>query len=133
MKKKLVKQEEALGVDDEDTLTTVKNSIGIFLQEQGKLKEAETYYRRALEGRQRILGRDHPNTVNSVSNLVLQQQGKLKEAEALPSPCSRRTWADSVAPSSRHALVVQQHWRAAARSGQARHRRSFLSSRSRRS
>ena len=58
LKKTLVEQAEKLGVDHEDTLTTA-NSIGVQLQEQGKVKEAEEYYRRALEGLARTLGRDH--------------------------------------------------------------------------
>ncbi len=41
------------------------------------------FYRRALEGRQRTIGRDHPDTLASVSNLgaLLQEQGKLSLAE----------------------------------------------------
>ena len=64
-------------------LTTV-NTIGLFFKRQGKFKEADPFYRRALEGCERTLGRDHPDTLtSSVSNLgaLLFQQGKLKEAE----------------------------------------------------
>ena len=41
----------------------------MLLYEQGKLGLAETFLRRALEGRERILGRDHPDTLQSVYNL----------------------------------------------------------------
>jgi hypothetical protein len=82
MKKKLAEHEEALGVEHQETLVTV-NFIGLFLQAQGKLREAEVFLRRALEGRERILGRDHPETLSSVSNLgfLLLDQGKLSLAE----------------------------------------------------
>ena len=47
-KKTLEEQEVALGVDHHETLRT-SNNIGRLLREQGKLKEAEPFYRRALE------------------------------------------------------------------------------------
>jgi hypothetical protein len=42
-------------------------------------------HRRALEGREKALGLEHPNTLISVSylGLVLEQQGKYEEAEAM--------------------------------------------------
>ena len=58
------------------------NQVGRMLQEQGRLGEAEVVYRRALEGRERVLGADHPSTLISVNNLgeLLYAQGKLEEA-----------------------------------------------------
>ena len=55
----------------------------MLLQDQGKLAEAEQFCRRALEGKERTLGRDHPSTLTSVNNLgmLLKAQGKLAEAE----------------------------------------------------
>jgi len=47
------------------------------------LEQAEPLFRRALEGSEKVLGVDHPNTlitVNSLGNLLLDQ-GKLEEAE----------------------------------------------------
>ena len=84
LKRKLAEQEEALGVDSNETLSTV-GSIGILLTGQGKLSEAETYYRRAIEGYERTLGRDHPNTLSAVCNLglLLHQQRKPDLAEPL--------------------------------------------------
>jgi hypothetical protein len=43
----------------------------------GKYPEAETLYKKALEGRERTLGADHPHTLNTVSNLG----GRLKERD----------------------------------------------------
>jgi hypothetical protein len=42
-------------------------------------------HRRALEGREKALGREHPDTLISVSKLgtVLQSQGRYEEAEAM--------------------------------------------------
>ena len=50
-----------------------------------KLAEAQAYYREALEGFRRVLGDDHPKTLNSMNNMggLLQLIGKLGEAEAL--------------------------------------------------
>jgi tetratricopeptide (TPR) repeat protein len=55
------------------------------LQLQGRYEEAETLNRRALEGWEKELGEDHPNTLISVNNLasVLQDQGRYEEAETL--------------------------------------------------
>ena len=41
--------------------------------------------RRALEGREKALGKEHPNTLTSVSNLasVLRYQGKYEEVEEM--------------------------------------------------
>ena len=67
-KKKLAEQEQALGMDHEETLRT-EATIGIHLRRQGRLKDAEVLYRRALEGRERNLGRDHPDTFVVVNDL----------------------------------------------------------------
>ena len=52
---------------------------------QGKLQEAEPLYRRALEGYERTLGPDHPDTLASINNLaiLIEAQGKPQEAEPL--------------------------------------------------
>ena len=41
--------------------------------------------RRALEGYEKVLGKEHPATLTSVNNLagVLQDQGKYEEAEKM--------------------------------------------------
>ena len=55
------------------------HKIGYYLEQQGRLKEAEVFYRRDLEGSERNLGRDHNNTLTAVNSvgLLLQAQGKL--------------------------------------------------------
>ena len=59
--------------------------MGILMYKQGKLEEAEPYYREVLEGRRRVLGDEHPETLRSIYNMgvTMIQQGKLDEAEAL--------------------------------------------------
>jgi hypothetical protein len=58
--------------DHEKTLGTTflaVNNVGALLQAQGKLGMAERSYRRALDGRERTLGRNHPYTLTPVNNL----------------------------------------------------------------
>ena len=57
--------------------------MGMFLKAQGKLVEAELCLREALEGRHRVLGDDHPDTLKSINEMgyVLLDQGELAEAE----------------------------------------------------
>jgi hypothetical protein len=42
-------------------------------------------HQRALEGKEKVLGQEHPNTLTSVNSLglVLLRQGKYEEAEAM--------------------------------------------------
>ncbi|OBT60492.1 hypothetical protein VE03_10079 [Pseudogymnoascus sp. 23342-1-I1] len=89
--------EKVLGVEHPDTLTSVSNvgwvlekqgnvsQLGWVLEKQGKYEEAEAMQRRALEGREKVLGVEHPDTLTSVSQLgsVLEKQGKYEEAEAM--------------------------------------------------
>jgi tetratricopeptide (TPR) repeat protein len=53
------------------------------LTEQGKLAEAETVFREALEMRRKLLGNEHGVVAGSLSDLgnVLERDGKLAEAE----------------------------------------------------
>lgn len=57
----------------------------MLLQRMGNYEEAESLHRRALEGREKALGFEHPHTLSSVNNLgvLLQDQGKDEEAEAM--------------------------------------------------
>jgi tetratricopeptide (TPR) repeat protein len=57
--------------------------MGLLLRAQGKLAEAEPYYRDALEKYRRVLGEEHPDTLRSINNMgvLLESQGKLAEAE----------------------------------------------------
>jgi len=86
----------ALGDRHPDTLTAM-NGLGVLLQGQGRMEEAEPFFREALEGRRKQFGR-LPNTemsefmsaknletLQTASNLsgVLQHMGHLDEAELL--------------------------------------------------
>ncbi|KAH6981463.1 hypothetical protein EDB80DRAFT_899547 [Ilyonectria destructans] len=59
--------------------------LGNLYSDQGKFKEAEEMYERALEGKEKALGLDHTSTLDTVNNLGLlyNHQGKLKEAEEM--------------------------------------------------
>ncbi|KAK6435231.1 hypothetical protein LTR95_008583 [Oleoguttula sp. CCFEE 5521] len=61
------------------------SDLAAALQYQGKYEAAETMNRPALEGREKALGKEHPDTLTSVSNLalVLQYQGKYEAAETM--------------------------------------------------
>ncbi|TVQ32012.1 MAG: serine/threonine protein kinase [Phycisphaeraceae bacterium] len=71
-----------LGDEHPSTLTSIE-SMGGLLQNQGKLAEAEPYFREALEVSRRVLGDEHPDTLVSIGNMggQLWHQGKLIEAE----------------------------------------------------
>ncbi|KAF4920291.1 Kinesin light chain, partial [Colletotrichum fructicola] len=58
---------------------------GNLYSDQGRLKEAEAMYDRALQGYEKALGPDHTSTLNSVHSLgiLYSDQGRLKEAEAM--------------------------------------------------
>ncbi|GAB1211759.1 hypothetical protein ATERTT37_000883 [Aspergillus terreus] len=61
------------------------NRIGNLYSDQGKLKEAEEMYQRALSGYEKALGLNNTSTLDIVNNLGLlySDQGKLKEAEKM--------------------------------------------------
>lgn len=60
-------------------------NLGNLYQTLGKLKEAEWMHQQALAGFEKILGRDHASTLDTVNNLgvLYWVQGKLKEAEEM--------------------------------------------------
>ncbi|KAK3614910.1 hypothetical protein LTR22_027630 [Elasticomyces elasticus] len=64
------------------TLDTV-NNLGNLYRIQGKMKDAEEMYLRALTGYEEALGPKHTSTLNTVHNLGLlyAHQGKMKDAE----------------------------------------------------
>ena len=59
------------GCDLPDTLTFSVSNLGALLFQQVKLKEAEPFFRRALEGCERTLGSEHPHTRTSARWLTL--------------------------------------------------------------
>ena len=69
--------------------TAILTNTGWYAREQASYDNAEAMNRRALEGREKVLGREHPSTLASVGNLasVFQYQGKYEGAEAM----NRRT------------------------------------------
>jgi Tfp pilus assembly protein PilF len=75
-----------LGAEDASAaLGGLLNNAGGFLLGQGILRQAEAYFRRALQARERVLGPEHPNTLTSVNNLAfcLQAKGDAIAAEPL--------------------------------------------------
>ncbi|KAJ6118319.1 hypothetical protein N7471_013786 [Penicillium samsonianum] len=72
---------------DEDRLhvATISSNCGWYLMLRGTYEEAEMMQRWALGAREKVLGREHRDTLANVSNLglVLFSQGKYEEAEAM--------------------------------------------------
>jgi eukaryotic-like serine/threonine-protein kinase len=63
------------------------NNLANIYSEEGKYAEAEPLYRQTLEMRRRVLGAEHPDTLQSMSNLAIvwNYQGEYASAEALYS------------------------------------------------
>ena len=64
---------------------TVAGNTAWYLYLRGEYAAAEEISRDALDGREKVLGLEHPDTLTSVSNLgsLLERQGKYGEAEAM--------------------------------------------------
>jgi Tfp pilus assembly protein PilF len=73
--------------DEEDVLNQAKIALstGWYLYLRGEYKTAEKVVRMSVEGREKVLGLEHPDTLTSVDNLgeALERQGKYEEAEAM--------------------------------------------------
>ncbi|MFZ4574095.1 MAG: tetratricopeptide repeat protein, partial [Phycisphaerales bacterium] len=92
----------ALGTEHSETLTSISN-VGAVLRAQGKLEQAEPYYREALEQRRRVLGEEHSQTLYSVSMLVRLELDQHKPQEALDllmayEPAARKSLTGRNAP-----------------------------------
>ena len=63
--------------------------LGVALQGQGKLDEAQSHLQAVLEIRERTVGPDHPLLASLIGNLglILSDQGKHAEAEAAYARC----------------------------------------------
>jgi tetratricopeptide (TPR) repeat protein len=76
-----------LDIQPEDRLNIFGafHGLGNLYLGQGKLKEAEEMYQRALAGKEKALGPDHISTLDTVNNLgvLYKNQRKLKEAEGM--------------------------------------------------
>ncbi|PKU31225.1 kinesin light chain 4 isoform x1 [Limosa lapponica baueri] len=71
---------------DEDVSPSVAatlNNLAVLYGKRGKYKEAEPLCKRALEIREKVLGKDHPDVAKQLNNLALlcQNQGKYDEVE----------------------------------------------------
>ncbi|KZP22596.1 TPR-like protein [Athelia psychrophila] len=66
-------------------LLSMNAAVAWYFSQRGRYDEAETLFQKALAGRERQFGRDHPNTLNTVNDLgvLCEQQGKRAEAEML--------------------------------------------------
>ncbi|RPB01269.1 TPR-like protein [Choiromyces venosus 120613-1] len=78
----------ALAVTKESTDSVAENLIslmGSYLSYIGFYGESEAMFHRALEGREKVLGPDHPGTLTIVNNLafVLNDRGRYGESEAM--------------------------------------------------
>ena len=80
----VIVETELLILPEPDTLESMDN-MALALNYQGNYDEAEGMHRRALEGREKVLGKEHPDTLSSMNNmaLVLDYQGKYHEAERM--------------------------------------------------
>ena len=89
-----------LGEEHRDTLTSLTN-MGALLMDQGKLSEAEPYWREALAKRRRVLGEDDLDTLNAINNMggLLYEQRKLSEVEPY--------WREALA--KRRRLLGEEH------------------------
>lgn len=70
---------EILGLTD---LTRIQELLGQSLAAQGKYNDALEWHSRALAGREKALGSDHPDTLATVNNMaiVFRSQGKYDDA-----------------------------------------------------
>jgi hypothetical protein len=59
------------------------NNLGIVLRHQGKYEQAEGMHRQEPVLCERVMGKEHPETLTRMSNLasVLKDQGKDEQAE----------------------------------------------------
>lgn len=70
---------------DEKALYGLLEKIGRSTDLLGKYDEAEEMHRQTLELSEKVLGQEHPSTLDSMNNLalVLDNQGKYNEAEEI--------------------------------------------------
>jgi serine/threonine protein kinase len=88
---------------DERAMLATMNSLAGELLLQSKLPEAERLYQQVLEASQRILGPDHPETLNALHNLALTlstQPDRVNEAR----PLAEKTLE------ARRRILGPEHW-----------------------
>ncbi len=74
-------QQETMGADHPDTLTTASNLAGV-LEEQKHYEEAEKLQRETLATRTRVLGADHPDTLAVKLNLANTLEASERNSDA---------------------------------------------------
>jgi CHAT domain-containing protein/Tfp pilus assembly protein PilF len=76
--------EKAFGPQHPDVAASLHN-LAILYKEQGKYREAEPLYQRALRIKERILGPEHPSVADSLNSMATLdwKRGKYAEAEPL--------------------------------------------------
>jgi tetratricopeptide (TPR) repeat protein len=69
----------------DDSIEWVYHQLGLLYVVQGKFVEAESIYKRALAGREKVLGIEYTLILDTVHNLgaLYIDQGKLVEAESM--------------------------------------------------
>ncbi|RKK62252.1 hypothetical protein BFJ66_g1057 [Fusarium oxysporum f. sp. cepae] len=71
--------------EDEEAMSGLLFNVAEALSMQGRYEGAAKLYRETLEMRQKVLGKEHPNTFSSMNNLaiVLNNMGEYEEAEKM--------------------------------------------------
>ncbi|KAH0553453.1 hypothetical protein GP486_006477 [Trichoglossum hirsutum] len=61
------------------------HTFALLYSDHGRYKEAEAMYQLALAGKEKVLGPDHPSTLNTVNNIgvTYENQGRSVEAEVM--------------------------------------------------
>lgn len=81
----LVYNASIFDLDNSDQFLCATSNLGLLYSDQGKMKEAEEMYLRALTGNEKIWDSEHTSTLDTVNNLgfLYFNQGKIKEAEEM--------------------------------------------------
>ena len=75
---------QRLGVESEGWLY-LQDRAAMYLRSRGQYRQAQTLLEQSLAGRRRVLGQDHPNTLQSMNNLAVARRnlGNLQGARDL--------------------------------------------------
>ena len=79
---------------------------------EGKIKDAISHYKRVLSDREKVLGRDHPDTIATTANLAAAYQaaGRMPLRCSSPSSAARNRSGSSV-PTTRTRWPGWRTWR----------------------
>lgn len=103
----------------EDVRANLLSKAGRSFYILGQYCEAETMHQRALEGREKVMGPDHPATLASVNDLGFTlAKGQHQEAEALARRAVERLervlWAKSCGDPQQRQQLGQRLWKSRA-------------------